>query len=257
MMKKVLYLLTTLTVIFLLAGCSMQLPGSSPVSSDPVSQTPAAPDQGQEGQDRQFDPANQPIEQKLAIGTLKLEGTDLAVTAEQAKDLLPLWKAVKALSSSETVSQDEVNAVYTQIQEAMTEEQIAAIKEMSINPEDMQALMQELGIEMEMPQGGNAPQEMTEEQLATLQAQRSAMRQQGQGGRQGGGEGGGMPGGGGGMPGGGDMPPGGMEGGMPGGMPNAEGTPQPGMGGPRGAGGGFNTTLVEPLIKLLEERAGA
>jgi hypothetical protein len=251
MTKKVFYLLTTLAVIFLLAGCSMQLPGSSPVSSDPITQAPVAPDQGQEGQDRQFDPANQPIEQKLAIGTLKLEDTDLAVTAEQARDLLPLWKAVKALSSSETVSQDEVNAVYTQIQEAMTEEQIAAIKEMSINPEDMQALMQEFGIEMEMPQGGNTPKEMTEEQLATLQAQRSAMRQQGQGRRQGGG----MPGGG--MPGGGDMPPGGMEGGMPGGMPNAEGTPQPGMGRPRGAGGGFNTTLVDPLIKLLQERAGA
>lgn len=256
MTQKVFYLLTALAVIFLLAGCNMQLPGSSPVNSDQVSQTPAAPGQGQAGQDRQFDPANQPIEQKLAIGTLKLEGTDLAVTAEQAKELLPLWKAVKALSASETVSQDEVNAVYTQIQESMTEEQIAAIKEMSINPEDMQALMKELGIEMEMPQGGNSPQEMTEEQLATLQAQRSAMRQQGQG-RQGGqgGQGGEMPGGGGSMPGG-EMPSGGMEGGVPGGMPNAGGTPQPGMGGPRGAGGGFNTTLVEPLIELLQERAG-
>ena len=254
MTRKVVYLVTILAVVLLLTACGTQLPDASPSTAE---QTPAAQGQAAQAleadgsQGKPFDPADQPIEQKLAIGTLKLEGTDLAVTAEQAKALLPLWKAVKALSTSETVSMDEVNAVYAQIQEAMTQEQVTAIKEMSINPEDMQALMDELGIEIEMPAGGERP-ELSEEQLATMQARREelSLGQAGQGG-----PGGDLPGGRG-MPGGGGMPP--MEGGMPleGGMPAAEGTPMPGMTGPRGAGGGFNTTLVEPLITLLQERAG-
>ena len=33
-----------------------------------------------------------PLSEKLALGTLKLEGTSNAVTAKQAADLLPLWQ---------------------------------------------------------------------------------------------------------------------------------------------------------------------
>src|SRR5258706_13688527 len=37
------------------------------------------------------------LPEKLAIGTLKLEGTGNAVTAKQAADLLPLWQVYRSL----------------------------------------------------------------------------------------------------------------------------------------------------------------
>jgi len=249
MRKKVLYLLTAIPMILLLAACNMQLPGSQPVSTD--SQTAQSDNQGQA-----FDPANQPIEEKLAMGTLSLEGTDNAVTAEQAKTLLPLWKAVKSLGSSENASEEEINALYTQIEESMTDAQIQAIKDMTLNPNDLQTLLDKLGIQM--PQNdGNAPNpgNLSQEELATRQAERQASGQtRGQGGGpggQGGFAGGGAPGGG--APGGGEMPQGGQ---MPndGQMPNVNGTAVPGM---ARRSGGMNTMLLDPLIQLLEQRASS
>jgi hypothetical protein len=45
-----------------------------------------------------------PLETRLAVGILSLENGELAVTPEQAQTLLPLWKAIKTLSSSDTAS---------------------------------------------------------------------------------------------------------------------------------------------------------
>ena len=38
-------------------------------------------------------------EQQLLLGTIKLQGTSLAVTKEQATTLLPLWKEIKTSES--------------------------------------------------------------------------------------------------------------------------------------------------------------
>lgn len=84
---------------------------------------------------------------KLAAGTLKLEGTPQAITAQQAKELLPLWKAVKKLVTSDTISQTEMKALYAQIQETMTAEQNKAIDEMGLDTEKIRTLMQERGIQ--------------------------------------------------------------------------------------------------------------
>jgi hypothetical protein len=86
----------------------------------------------------------QPLSMKLPAGTLMLEDTDLAVTPAQAQELLSLWQMLRTLQGSSTSSQVEVEAVYDQIQEAMTPEQLAAIEEMS--PEDMRSLFEELGM---------------------------------------------------------------------------------------------------------------
>jgi hypothetical protein len=83
-----------------------------------------------------------PLSMKLSMGTLMLEETAYAVTPEQAEELLPLWQMLRALQESGTSSEVEVEAVYKQIEETMTSDQLAAIEEMS--PEDMQAVMQEL-----------------------------------------------------------------------------------------------------------------
>ena len=109
MLKKRVTVLAMLSLIFILAACaSLKLPeaansstGSSALGSDGTAQP------GQNQGPRQFDMQNMPVEQKLAIGTLKLEGTDLAVTADQAKTLLPLWKAVKTMSTDSNTSAEE------------------------------------------------------------------------------------------------------------------------------------------------------
>lgn len=244
-MRKKRSITLLLSLILLLAACSV-LPGATGSSSS-LTDT-----QGQNQQNQPPDMTNLPVEQKLVIGTLKLEGTNQAVTAEQAKMLLPLWKAVKSMSSASNTSSEEMNALYAQIQEAMTPEQVQAIKDMSMSMEDTQALMKEYGAEMPGP-GGNADPmgNLSEDERATRIAEFRA--------RGGGRQGGDMPGGGppsGGFQPGGALPEGGFQGGNGQGSANAQGTPVAPQGG-RGFRGGMNLLLIDPLIKLLQERAGS
>jgi len=174
---------------------------------------------------------------QLALGTIQLKGTENAVTPEQAVALLPLWQSLQGSATA----QAEVDAVLKQIEGTITQEQLEAIAAMQLTQGDLQAWMQEQGLGMppggEMPPGGGTP------------------------------PGGEMPSGGR-MPPGGEMPPEmatrmaefqGMseeereaaratmqaEGGMPGG-PSDVG----------GAGGRQFIILLNPLIELLEARAG-
>jgi len=165
---------------------------------------------------------------KLMLGTFKLEGSDNAVTPEQAGELLPLWKMTRALSESDTVAREELEAVGTQISKAMTDAQLAAIDEMGLTMMDTRTIMEELGIEMERPDAAGDSDDDA-----------PAVRPGGGGGGQG--------------PGGGQQPPGGGE------MMNPEqiATLQAERG---GAGGGMMMTggpMYDALIELLTERAGA
>lgn len=226
MLKKKLAILIVVPALMLLSACAGLSPAAT--SANPVAQS-GAPNM-----------ANQPIESKLALGLLKLEGTDKAVDAVQAKTLLPLWKAVKTLSASSTASADEITALYQQIQESLTADQVQAIKDLSLSPDDTQALMTQYGVQI--PQGAAPAQSST----------RAAGSSNPQGGGFPGGDFGGGPGGpGGAPPDGGGFPGGGAQG--------AQTTPQAGQraqaGGPRG--GGMNLLFVDPLIKLLETKAGS
>jgi len=87
-----------------------------------------------------------PVSTQLLIGTFKLDGTDLAVTPEQASELIPLWQVLQSLSSSDSTAQAEMDALVDQIQETMTPEQVQAIKEMNLTPQDMFATLQEQGV---------------------------------------------------------------------------------------------------------------
>jgi len=191
------------------------------------------------------------VSNQLMLGTLLLEETEHAVTPEQASALLPLWQA---LQGSGVTAQAEVNAVLKQIEGTMTSEQLQAITAMQLTQEDLQNWMQEQG----MGSGDGFPGEGTVDPDA-----RATRRAQA-------GDSGGMP------PGSGEgMPPGGGE--MPpematrqaeyenmseeerealrataqagGGFPGAGG----GRGGPTGRQSNF---LLNPLIELLEVRAG-
>ncbi len=246
MLKKTVRYLFPISLALALAACSsLRLPGSS---------TPT-PQNQQGGLQSQFDPANQPLETRLALGTLALEGTSNAVTADEAKTLAPLWKGVKALSASSTASQAEIDALYKQIEDSMTPAQIDAIKNLKLSQQDSQALMQKYGIQF--PQGNfggangtpGAPN-ISQDQIATLRAERSSRAGSGQNG----GTDGFIPGQGGFGRGAGDQ--GGSF--VPGQGGFTQRTPQPGATCPAGRNfrGGMNTIFVDPLISLLDQRAG-
>jgi len=78
-----------------------------------------------------------PIETQLAVGTLKLTGTDQDITADQAKELVVYWEVYKDLSQSETAAQAEIDGLTAQIQETMTDDQIQAITAMNITQQDV------------------------------------------------------------------------------------------------------------------------
>ncbi len=174
---------------------------------------------------------------RLTLGTFKLEDSDNAVTPEQAAKLLPLWKLIQGGTLK---SDAETNAVVKQIEGQMTEAQLTAIDALGLTMEDMRAWMQTQGIAMPAPGGapgngqgapGGMPamtdeeraqmrerfENMTEEERATAMAESGFQRPEG-------------------------APQGDN------GQPPAGG--RSGMGGARGG-----NRLLEPLIKLLTERA--
>jgi len=112
-----------------------------------------------------------PVLTQLLVGTFELENGDLAVDAAQAAKLLPLWKAYRSLSDSDSASSLELEAILDQIQETMTSERVRAIAEMQLTGEDMAALAEERGIEM--ARGGDRD-DLSPEQIETMQAERSA-----------------------------------------------------------------------------------
>ena len=175
------------------------------------------------------------VPMQLVMGTFMLEDTELTVDSDQAAQLLPLWKAARSLGSSDTAAAEEVGAVYNQIQETMTPEQIAAIAAMQIGREDMFEVVQELGLSF-----GGGGGDFTPEMQATAQAARAS----GQG----------FPGGFGGRPGGGGGPGGGAGG--AGLSPEGRETAIAERGGTRGAGPGVNPAYLEAVILLLEGKTG-
>ena len=215
--------------------------GSSPVessSNDASSPAKSSPGIGEDFQDAL------PISSQLGFGTLLLEDSEYAVDPAQAAELLPLWKAARSLNQSETVAEAELEAVFNQIQDTMTSEQISAIADLQLTGEEMAQLMEDLGLSFGF--GGGGFGNLTPEQQATAQAARES--------------GGGFP-----------------EGGVPGsGFPGSGN--RGGQGGLSGADGGqispeqqatiearraergsigarFALVFVDPLIELLEERA--
>ena len=135
---------------------------------------------------------------QLILGSFQLEDTEYAISTEQAETLLPLWKGYRALIGSDTASSVEQTALVNQIAEVFTSEQLDYLSETVLSPEDMAAMMEELGIESQFGgmgrMGGGGGEEGPEgdandAQRAEMQALREANG--GQGGGPGGGTGGG------------------------------------------------------------------
>lgn len=87
-----------------------------------------------------------PAATQLIVGIFKLDGTAQAVTAEQAKALLPLWQVYQDLLTSDTAAQEEIDALVEQVQETMTTEQMQAITDMNLTQQDVISVMQDQGM---------------------------------------------------------------------------------------------------------------
>ena len=98
------------------------------------------------------------IQLQLSAGTFKLEGTELAVDAAQAADLIPLWQVLNSLNESDAAAPEEIDALVSQIQETMTTEQVNAIIAMQLTIEDMGVVMQEYGLTSGMGTGETPPE---------------------------------------------------------------------------------------------------
>jgi hypothetical protein len=145
MKNKTLILFVVL--VFVLAACSpasdtFATPNLSVDTESAVSQRAS----GSELQDDYNDALS--IQSQLAVGTLLLEETDLAIDAVLAEELYPLWQAVQSLASSDTAAEIEVQAVVNQIQDTMTPEQIAAIAEMELTAEGLTRMLEEGTLEV-------------------------------------------------------------------------------------------------------------
>ena len=173
---------------------------------------------------------------KVAVGIFKLEGTDQAVTADQAATLLPLWEVYSTISTSDTAASQEVEALAQQMQDGITADQMQAIDTLSLTQQDVFALMQEKDLMAAVPQAGSG------------QSSGGGDRQFTQG----------FPAGG--PPEGGQVfvgPGGGPLQGQGGTRPSTSGTPSPA--GQTALRAGMNripAPLVQAVIDLLKERAG-
>jgi hypothetical protein len=118
-MKKIIFSLVVLTLIFSLVACSKTTSQATDSESTTTLSTSA----------------------EILVGTFKLEGTGFAVTSDQARILLPLWQMLQSLSTSSTAATEEIQAVVDQINSTMTSDQMDAITEMKLSQQDMMTLL--------------------------------------------------------------------------------------------------------------------
>jgi hypothetical protein len=167
-MKAIDYVLLLSLALIVLVGCGQ-------VQEIQVESAPSS------GQSSEVPPGVQGAASvtQLALGTLKLEDTENAVTPTQAADLLPLWRMIAGGSLK---SDTETNAVLKQIEGEMSGPQLAAIKAMELVGGDVQAWMQEQGIRIPAPPEGrgssNGPgalQNLSEEDRAKMREEFQGM----------------------------------------------------------------------------------
>ena len=224
-MKKKNLLRLSIIMVFLLAACG----------SGTTNQPQSDPNQEQNQESEQLALQGEvPLESMLLIGSFMVEETDMAISAEQASELLPLWKLNKTLIESDTAASAEISAVMASIQDAMTAEQLAYIASLELGSDEIRQLMEDLDIGSGF-RGGS-------EEFADGSPPE------------------GSPGGVGGVPG---QRPGGGQGGGPGVgfenlSPEQQETAQAQREERGGVGGGFfsNPALIDALIEILEGKIG-
>jgi len=135
------------TIIFILLVLTLVMSACTSISPNPAQPAPGT--QGGPAAGELSAPT------QLALGTIKLDETKNAVTAEQAGELLPLWQTLQVLYGSDTAADQEIEALTAQIQETMTTEQTQAITALNLTRQDMIGIMQTEGIRPGGAQNGN------------------------------------------------------------------------------------------------------
>jgi hypothetical protein len=235
-MKRNWACMTLLALSLMLAACGSSTSAATTTGTDTAaaSASGAAPAQGELST----------IAQDI-VGILRLEGTDLAVDSTQAATLLPLWQAYRSLLESGTAAPAELEAVQTQIGEALIAKQQDAIAAMNLTLQDMSAMAEQLGV--------------SQTAASTSSTDSSSSRPNIVGGDTEGAPGGGAPpSGGGSMP----VPPSGGAADMSAVDTGAldpslmvSGTPQVKQAATGSQGDRFSRALLDPLIELLKQRA--
>lgn len=234
-MKKTILSLILIVLVLALTACNGASAASETENNTDLSNNIEAATENENNTDtadgeRQF---SMPTEIFLMLGTVKLDETDLALDAEQASQLLPLWKALRSLGESETAAQAEIDAVITQIENGLTSEQISALEAMELTMQDMGGVAETLGVELGNLGGGFG--EITPEMKATREAARESGDSQGRGNGLGPGSGQG--------PGSAEIDPAARE------------TAMAERGGTWGARSGINSVLLDAIIEFLAAKA--
>jgi len=86
------------------------------------------------------------LESITGIGILKLEGNDQAIDAAKAAELLPLFKALKTLSTNNNTAVAEISALNSQIKNTLTADQLTAIQNLKITSTDVRTMMETNGL---------------------------------------------------------------------------------------------------------------
>jgi hypothetical protein len=138
---------------------------------------------------------------RLILGSMALAESDLKLTQEQATTLIPLWKVMKTLLSSDTAAGEEIEALLNQIQTVLTPEQFEWINSYNLSPEAYQAILTKYVPEEFQNAGSLMTEEEREERRETAIAANGGtvppeLQSGGSGRGMGGGMGGGIPGGG-------------------------------------------------------------
>ena len=193
------WVLPMITAIFVLTACTS---GSSKASSSTAKADSIAP------------------ALRLALGTLKLEGTEQAVDSKTAAQLLPLWQLLDELDTNGSAAPAEFTAVTEEIQLTMTSTQIKAIDDMQLTQQDVASASQSSG-------STNAASSTAASGAQVAAAGANLI------------VGGGMPGGG--------VPP-------DGGGPMPGGNAQQSAASPKTASSTSQPTLIEQVIRLLENK---
>lgn len=157
-MKNISIVLIILALV--LSACSSATPVSTQVGGSYVSRI----------LDTNYENALS-VRNQLALGTLELEGSVNAITSPQAETMLPLWQVLLNSQASGTAAEAEVTAILQSIENSLTDDQLAMIRDMRLVQADLQAWASANGITLGGGAGQGKGQGMSPEARATRQAE--------------------------------------------------------------------------------------
>lgn len=150
-MSTIKKVVVTLLIILVLTACGSNADEQSAPNTDPGVVEDSQGEQTTEGSRQSFREnlvnSELPPVTQLAVGTILLDNTDIAVDNEQAQILIPYWKLYLNLLESDATAREELDAMISEIQGVMTTQQLSYITDLGLVQEDLMTLMSDLGIE--------------------------------------------------------------------------------------------------------------